>query len=212
MIAPYRKVFIVGCPRSGTTWLAQMLRLHSQVIASQRESHVYPLIYDPFTYMSMWNFRQRIKAGKWILRNYGMPALLIGLTPEILWRGILSTYKIYQRNDEVGPHLLVSYPDLKHLMNQVEDQYHQSDYYTKANHLIEQIFDLFFQKAGGTSHHLFLEKTPMHIRHVNVILNHFPEAKVIEMIRDGRDVCASHMSLVNTKRWARHKTSERVMQ
>ena len=43
-------------------------------------------------------------------------------------------------------------------------------------------------KAGKST---LVEKTPGHINKLDVILPHFPEAKVIYMIRDGRDVALS---------------------
>ncbi|NET49178.1 MAG: hypothetical protein F6K09_10735, partial [Merismopedia sp. SIO2A8] len=85
------------------------------------------------------------------------------------------------------------------------------DYLTRAQQLIAAIFDHFFCSAGGTEQHTFLEKTPMHLRQLDIILKQFPEAKAIEIIRDGRDVCVSHLNLKETTKWAKHKTSAGVI-
>ncbi|NET37916.1 MAG: sulfotransferase [Cyanothece sp. SIO1E1] len=209
MIPNYKKLFIVGCPRSGTTWLARMLSLHPDVIAADSESHAYPLIYDPFTYLPKWNLQRRFQSKKWLLRNYGLMPLLIGIQPKHIWHGILRSYKIYQKVNEVGLHFFVTYAELQQLVHAVGSK--DANDLVKAEYLIAHIFDHFFQRVGGLKGQTLVEKTPMHIRHVNVILNHFPEAKVIEMIRDGRDVCVSHAALAKGKRWASRKNAIDVM-
>ncbi|MGD1804425.1 sulfotransferase [Dapis sp. BLCC M126] len=57
---------------------------------------------------------------------------------------------------------------------------------------------------------ILLEKTPQHFRYIDVILNQFPEAKSIEIIRDGRDVCVSYQARSKTARWARQSTTSMI--
>ncbi|NET52218.1 MAG: sulfotransferase, partial [Merismopedia sp. SIO2A8] len=116
MVAQYQKIFVVGCPRSGTTWLAHMIKLHPDVIAAWSESHAYPLIYDPFTYVSMLNFSQRLNASRWVLRQYGIQSLLTGITPDDIWHGIKRSYRAYQRSGDVGLHFFLTYDELQTLM------------------------------------------------------------------------------------------------
>ena len=44
------------------------------------------------------------------------------------------------------------------------------------------------------------------MRYIDLILRQFPEAKGIEIIRDGRDVCVSYQARAKTKRWTRKST------
>lgn len=45
----YRKFFVVGCPRSGTSWLTKMIGSHPNILKVPSESHAYshslPLLY-----------------------------------------------------------------------------------------------------------------------------------------------------------------------
>ena len=45
------------------------------------------------------------------------------------------------------------------------------------------------------------------MRYIDVILNQFPEAKSIEIIRDGRDVCVSYQARAKEVRWAKQNTT-----
>lgn len=49
---------------------------------------------------------------------------------------------------------------------------------------------------------IFIEKSPNNIYHIQAIRSIFPEAKIVYLLRDGRDVVAS----LNQKRWATHNT------
>ena len=44
----YGKVFVVGCGRSGTSWVQGIIAAHPRVITTQ-ESHAYEAVYDPVT-------------------------------------------------------------------------------------------------------------------------------------------------------------------
>ena len=46
----------------------------------------------------------------------------------------------------------------------------------------------------------------MHIKYVDVILEMFPEARVIEVVRDIRGVCASWQARAHKNRWANRQT------
>lgn len=198
----YNKLFIVGCPRSGTTWLQRLLVGHDDILPVAGESHLYRLIYEPFTYVCDLTLKQRLNRWQWVVKTFGLKACLFGASSQDIWGGILRSYRIYQRNNDIGLHHLVNYQTLKTLIEQVSAG--PEDDRIKAQILIRLILDTFFKQAGGAPHQILLEKTPLHIKHADVILDFFPEAKIVNIIRDGRDVCASLQSRSKTQRWAQY--------
>ena len=224
MISDYKKLFVVGCPRASTSWLTQMIGQHPEVISGQSESHAYTLIYDPFTYVHKWKLKERLKSWEWVVKHYGLLPLLTGIKSDDIWRGILRTYEIYRKANQVGLHFFVTYAELEQMISSVrgipDDQLVElagqvavRDDLIRAKELIKRIFDNFYHKHGKNGQ-IFLEKTPMHIRYVDLILRQFPEAKVVEIIRDGRDVDVSHSALATKggKGWARKETEAMIRQ
>jgi hypothetical protein len=61
-----------------------------------------------------------------------------------------------------------------------------------AGEVLAAILDLYALSRGKAR---CGEKTPQHLRHVPTILRHFPDAKVICMLRDGRDAALSLSSM-----------------
>ncbi len=207
--SPCPKLFIVGCPRSGTTWLWQMLKLHPEALSPHYESHIYRLIYNPFTFVSKLKRKQRFDQATWFLKHYGLKSLLLGASSQDVWRGILKSYRNYARAGTVGPHNLIDFKSLKTLIQQVQQE--AGSDLERAERLIGHICEQYFAQEGQAGQKLLIEKTPLHIDFVDVILNQFPEAKVIIVSRDGRDVCASWQARAKTQKWARQST-EHIIQ
>ncbi len=61
----------------------------------------------------------------------------------------------------------------------------------QAYHLIRRILDAYFQKQGGSPDQTLVEKTPDHIFYADRILDYFPEAKIVEVVRDVHEVYSS---------------------
>ena len=132
---------------------------------------------------------------------------MFGIESEDLWQGLLKQYKIFQKGkSQIGHHNLVSYTELEELIARVKVSYVSEDDLTKLRNLNQLMFDRFWEQNGGTQKDILLEKTPDHWRRIDVILNQFPEAKSIEIIRDGRDVCVSFQAIGKTARWAKQST------
>ena len=66
-----------------------------------------------------------------------------------------------------------------------------SIFYSKPRWKIVKHFFLFNRKAVKNNKHRWVEKTPKHILKIDAIFKNIPEAKVIIMVRDGRDVTCS---------------------
>ncbi|MEM1171709.1 MAG: sulfotransferase [Cyanobacteria bacterium P01_H01_bin.35] len=208
----YHKLFLVGCPRSGTSWLQKMIGRHSNILKVPSESYAYSLTYNNFTYLKNQDLKKRFRAfnsAKWIYISYGLKPLLFGIESEDLWQGVLKQYKIFQNSKEkVGLHRLVNYTELEELITKI--RFGSEDDLIKVKILIQLMFDRFFEKNGGTEKDILLEKTPQHFRYIDVILNQFPEAKSIEIIRDGRDVSVYYQARAKSVRWARKSTKSMI--
>ncbi len=203
-VSDFKKIFVVGCPRSGTTWLTKMLEKHPLTISSQEESHTYSLIYEPFSYLQKMKLNKRLKRWEWIIKYYGLIPIFTGITEDDLWKGIIRAHQLWKRKSKLGLSCLIEKNELEELIKSVRKEPY--DNLTKAKLLIDRIFTLYFEKQGGDYSNYFLEKTPFHIKYVDIILELYPEAKAIEIVRDGRDVCASWQAFALKERWARKST------
>jgi hypothetical protein len=153
-------VFIVGCPRSGTTLLQRMLDCHPQV-AITPETHWIP----------RWYEKKKDK----------------GITPEgLVTAKLLRKLFAFARFCELGL-------DQAEVEPLIEPQGTVS-----YSRFISALFDLYGQKRGKV---LVGDKTPGYARNLRVLHALWPEAKLIHLIRDGRDVCLSVLSWPRARGW-----------
>jgi len=179
----YQKLFITGCPRSGTGWVLSIFQNHPSVI-SLSESHAYPIVFEPF-----------LKYGwKKIFKNYILPLFL---NKGIRWKRVLNNYDKYHNKEynlkeyySVGLRNCIDRNKFCKIIEETKTKKKLSDI-EKAEFIINYAFDSFFIKSKGTMDNLFVEKTPSHLLYADKILNKYPNSKLIEIIRDGRDVCVS---------------------
>ena len=121
---PLPPIFVVGCPRSGTTWVQELLRAHPAVAGPEKETAIFIALRSLFT----------------------NPALA----------------------DVVGRRELVAI----------------------VRRFARELFaDYLAAHAPDASR--FIEKTPLHADHLDVIGELFPEAYILGVYRDGRDVVRS---------------------
>lgn len=79
--------------------------------------------------------------------------------------------------------------------------------------LIRWIVHKYGEKLGKLNPNIWVDHTPSNIRYVATLFQHFPEAKIIHIVRDGRAVAASIMRLdwgPNTINTAAHFWIDRV--
>jgi len=140
-------VFIVGCPRSGTTWLLRLLASHPRVRPGL-ETNLFRRYIGPE--LRAWRREvdrlNKIASGKLRVRAYGLPYFLTEI--EFL--------------NALRDHTLALMRPL--LVNLRSDE-------------------------------LLLEKTPDHALFLPEISQVLPQARIIHIIRDPRDVVASVLSL-----------------
>jgi len=142
-------LFLVGCPRSGTTLLQSLLAAHPE-IASFPESHFF---------RKLAPFERRY----WLLKQFGVASRR-------------ARPQLEKFLNEVGEGQLCSrLPRRAILMHQL----------TKA---FIEVLDLLTKQQGKS---IWLEKTPGHLHHIDLIQTLVPNAKFIHIIRNGADVVAS---------------------
>jgi len=142
-------LFLVGCPRSGTTLLQSLLAAHSE-IASFPESHFF---------RKLAPFERRY----WLLKQFGVASRRA--------RPQLEKFLC-----EVGEGQLCSQlPRGTMSMRRLTQSF-------------IEILDLLTEQQGKS---IWLEKTPGHLHHIDLIETLVPNAKFIHIIRNGADVVAS---------------------
>ncbi|MBW3555326.1 MAG: sulfotransferase [Actinobacteria bacterium] len=88
-----------------------------------------------------------------------------------------------------GPHHWVSREELHRLLDEAGQEGLAAD--AAAEGLVESILDGFFRSRGGGYEHVLVETTPRHRYFASRILRRWPEARIVEVLRDGRDLCVS---------------------
>jgi 3-phenylpropionate/cinnamic acid dioxygenase small subunit len=171
-------VFIVGCPRSGTNWVKNILARHPRVVSGD-ESHLFPTVYQAFAGSGPATERRAaaLRAyDRWVRGEKGLNS---------------------------GPQHWVSRERLCEVLDDlVLDGAHKDDRMRAARTAIGTILEEHARSVGGDETAVLVEKTPGHLYHARTILQWWPNARIVEMVRDGRDVCTSleHKSRVSS--WA----------
>lgn len=174
----YPKVFVVGCERSGTTWVRAILSGHPRVVTG-RESHAYPIIHGPPS-------------------GTGPPAR----------DDVLRTYDHdLEAQRPAGLHHWVDRSGMTALLARAIGT--QKPSVDAAEDVIEGVFDTWFHGHGGAGS-VLVEKTPGHLYYADRILRRFPEARVVEVLRDGRDVCVSMEHRARHRPWVPQTRTEQV--
>jgi sulfotransferase family protein len=146
MSNPY--VFIVGCPRSGTSLLQRVLDAHPQ-LAVMPEAH-------------------------WI---YQLGKQHTEVTPErTLEESIVPRLLDHPKFSGLG----IARDQLIALI--------QGEQHLAYATFVQRIFDLYGQRQGKN---MVGNKTPALVRRLELIHNLWPEARIVHLIRDGRDVFLS---------------------
>ncbi len=169
-VPPHPTIFVVGCPRSGTTWVADILGRHPAVIRGP-ESHVVPSVHHAIG--------------------------VHGRRNPVAWARLFYAVLGARRQRVVGLHHYVGARELFRIGCRVTAD--ARDDGEACVQTAREILDTFFARERGTTATVLVEKTPAHVLHVDELFMAFPEARVVVVLRDGRDVCVS-MALRNQQR------------
>ncbi len=147
-MSPNPYVFLVGCPRSGTTMMKRMVNAHPMV-AITRETHWIPRYFE---------------------KNWGVTE--DGLATEKIVEKLFEHHRFAQMKisrDRLLK-LLRSQPDLTYAA------------------LVSQIFDRYGRRKNKL---LVGDKTPTYVRKLPTLHTLWPNARIVHLVRDGRDVWLS---------------------
>jgi len=136
-------IFIVGCPRSGTTLLRNLLRSHPR-LSFPTETHFIPQLYKAYG-----EPRTKEDAEK-------MSRLILSLEWMRLWKCTFDKDALYASR---------SYREI-----------------------INELFNAWLRYDGKER---WGDKTPHYVLHMPTLVSIFPDAKIIHIYRDGRDVVRS---------------------
>lgn len=152
---PY--VFVVGCPRSGTTLFQRILDAHPE-LAVIHETHWVAEFFETRTGVS--------EEGT--------------VTPELVPR--LVQHRRF-------PSLEMTQDELERLANGAEPIDFAS--------FVSRVFDLYGERRGKR---IVGDKTPGNVRHLPTVHALWPDARIVHLIRDGREVALSWMSWKKSER------------
>lgn len=168
----YQPVFILGCYRSGTTLVRNILNYHEK-IAVTPETHFFDMLIS-----------NRKRYGD--LKNAD--------TFHLLKKSVLRKMEKYHKQ-KWGAH--------KHKGGswEIVDIEKARRRFEKVYNLKELFIAVLELTASKKDYQILVEKTPMHTYFVKEVLSYFPDAKIINVVRDGREVCAS----ASKKEWKADK-------
>lgn len=144
-----RPIFVVGCPRSGTTLLAALLGRHPSITATPESRYL--------TY-----FAPRNRVAEWPSSDACFAVL--SNDPKILDLDL--DLDLLQKHLALHPFTLEG--------------------------AFRGLLATYLEQRDGDR---ILEKTPDHLHHVETLLDWFPDAKFVCVVRDGRDAAVSMRNL-----------------
>ena len=174
-----KPIFIVGCPRSGTTILARILDNHS-LIAAGSETHFFNLL-------------SKNKKHDW--QNFDSDSI--------------DNFFKQVRVEDFCSLLKVSLEEFKEQFSQTALDSSLSKTQANKKRVFDTMMLLLINKKQKI---LCCEKTPQHFNNIEEILELYPDAKIIHLLRDGRDTVNSLIKmpwrpeglLTNSRYWKRY--------
>ncbi|MEV4282749.1 sulfotransferase family protein [Actinoplanes xinjiangensis] len=144
-----RPIFVVGCPRSGTTMLQLMLHAHPRIALPPETRFLLAAYQKRAEFGDLTGAAQRHELARFIVESSQFEDL--GLDPDETTEAIVA-----------GPPTLGS--------------------------AFGVVFRMYSQRFGKPR---WGDKRPLYLRHLPTILRLFPDAQIINIMRDGRDCVAS---------------------
>lgn len=163
-------IFIVGNVHSGTTLLRNILARNASLFVSRGETRF-------FAYLPMIRHRYPDLTDDDTLRAFVVYIVRIICTKKV---GLVHFDAGKFADDFLG--------DCAFTAGQVEAIYHEAKAIRHHRRLFPFVFDRLTALAGKER---WLEKTPKHLFHIDDIMDVIPDARIVEMVRDPRDILIS---------------------
>lgn len=160
-------IFIVGCGRSGTTLLLNILGKHKNIYSVQKESYVFVPFITPINLI----YENQLKTNNF-------EKLTISMLTTLFYGLEISPIMIWQENFP---------PDVKEIFGKIRNLYEYKEL-SSVNDVFNLCVSYLTLKENKTR---WVEKTPNNIFTVHYILELYPDAKFIEIYRDARAVWCS---------------------
>jgi len=180
--SPTKLAFIIGHYKSGSTWLSHALALHPDV-RSMHEMHIFRYLKESSDFNEA--VHRLFNTSSWgnkgtssFLRNYMARSTRVFRKLLHLSKGTatLPTEQIPNRAQDLG---LYNYFRLKMILRNSSSK----------EDFLNKLFTFLSRRVKHGEY--IIEKTPTNIFEVDAIKNYFPNAKLISIHRDGRDVAVS---------------------
>ena len=151
---PHRAmVFVVGCPRSGTTWVRSIFDAHPQVVSGE-ESHLFPTLYHAF-------------AGRGPISERRAAAL--------------TAYDRSARGEILGAHSGPHNWVVRERLNDLLDEFLLDDtdrrQLAASRAALGTILEEYADTTGADANTVLVEKTPGHLYFAETILEWWPSAR-----------------------------------
>lgn len=178
-----KKVFIVSSGRSGSHWLLDLLLNHPDCIGErQTESKIFRII-EPYLRPELE--KSRLRKLKDLIKYMGT------IKGDKIWNSIIHQYDSYPENSSLKR--FIERNRLINLINQ--ERYNNTLISDQLISVAREILEQYIKDNKEDNTKALVEKTPGHVSAVDLILDNVENAKIIELVRDGRDVCKSFESL-----------------
>ncbi len=187
-----RPVFMVGCPRSGTTLTQTIIGTHPQVLTFPETGF--------FTYLY----------GDYPSRVYGERATSIKDLLRMFKTSARNAFGFANRNH----HLVFSL--LHQALEYCEvDNRHLNKRHYRMSKVVSDFVSILEGAASRSGKSVWLEKTPNHFAYTDEIKSFIPSAQFIHVVRNPMDTVASlrsaHNQYPHTDAWRRFSSVERCI-
>ena len=166
-----KRIFLVGCPRSGTTLLQSLISSHPSITSFPETKFFVSLVGQERTRC----FGHKAQSTKKRFRN--------SIDNLILSSGFLLPY--FSKRAE--RRILNFLNELEHI--ELRDLYPKNSY--SAREAVNGFLAVLDKLAIIEGKELWIEKTPDHLNYIDVIRKFVPTAKFIHLVRNGADTVAS---------------------
>lgn len=122
------------------------------------------------------------------------------------WSEVMARYDSFG-DRQVGPHRWIDRATMARLVGEAAAA---DDALAAADEIVAAVFEDYGRRHRLGPNTTLVEKTPSHLFHADRILQRFPDARFVEVRRDGRDVCVSLERRAQRIEWPPKRRTEQI--